>query len=79
MDLGNVRNMIQLSDEDLHDSTSLFSRQDLREYNFQGSIIKDLILGKCFKLVLKEIQGLGGMITSQKSLFLHYLVKKIRC
>jgi hypothetical protein len=54
MDLGNVRNIIQLSDQDLHDATSLFSRQDLRDPNFQASIIKILCLGKCFKLVLKE-------------------------
>jgi hypothetical protein len=59
MDLGNVRNMIQLSDQDLHDITSLLSRQDLRDPNFQDSIIKILCLGKCFKLVLKEIHGLG--------------------
>jgi hypothetical protein len=59
MDLGNVRNMIQLSDQHLHGITSLFSRQDLRDPNFQNSIIKTLCLGKCFKLVLKEIHGLG--------------------
>jgi hypothetical protein len=59
MDLGNVRNIIQLSDQDLHDITSLLSRQNLRAPNFQDSIIKILCLGKCFKLVLKEIHGLG--------------------
>jgi hypothetical protein len=59
IDVGNVRNMIQLSDQDLHDITSLFSRQDLRDPYFQDSIIKILCLGKYFKLVLKEIHGLG--------------------
>jgi hypothetical protein len=59
MDLDNVRNMIQLSGQDLHDITSLFSCQDLRDPNFQDSIIKILCLGKCFKLVLKEIHDLG--------------------
>jgi hypothetical protein len=59
MDLANVRNMIQLSDQDLHDVTSIFSCQDLRDSSFQDSIIKILCLGKCFKLVLKEIHGLG--------------------
>jgi hypothetical protein len=59
MDLGNVRNIIHLSDNDLHDATSLFSRQDLQDTSFQDSIIKILCLGKCFKLVLKEIHGLG--------------------
>jgi hypothetical protein len=34
MDLGNVRNVIQLSDQDLHDIITLFSRQDLRDPNF---------------------------------------------
>jgi hypothetical protein len=59
MDLGNVRNMIQLSDQDLHDVISVFSRQDLRDSHFQDSIIKILCLGKCFNLVLKEIHSLG--------------------
>jgi hypothetical protein len=59
MDLGNVKGMIQLSDQDLHDVTSIFSRQDLRDSSFQDSIIKILCLGKYFQLVLKEIHGLG--------------------
>jgi hypothetical protein len=59
MELGNVKDMIQLSDQDLHDATSLFRCQDLRHPNFQDSIIKILCLGKCFKLVLNEIHGLG--------------------
>jgi hypothetical protein len=59
MDLGNVGNMIQLSDKDLHDATSLFSRQDLRDPKFQDSIIKISCLEKCFSLVLKKIHGLG--------------------
>jgi hypothetical protein len=59
VDLGNVRNMIQLSDQDPHDVTSIFSRQDLRDSSFQDFIIKILCLGKCFHLVLKEIHGLG--------------------
>jgi hypothetical protein len=59
MNLSNVKNMIQLSDQDLNDITSLFSRQDLRDPTFQDSIIMILCLGKCFKLVLKEIHGLG--------------------
>jgi hypothetical protein len=59
MDLGNVRNMIQLSDQDLHDIISLFSRQDLSDPYFQDSTIKIFFLGKCFKLVLKEMHDLG--------------------
>jgi hypothetical protein len=59
MGLGNVRNTIQLSEQELHDATSLFYHQDLKDPNFQYSIIKILCLGKCFKLVLREIHGLG--------------------
>jgi hypothetical protein len=44
---------------------SSFSHQDLRDPNFQDSIIKILFLGKCFKLVLMEIHGLESMTTSQ--------------
>jgi hypothetical protein len=58
MGLGNVENIIQLSDQDLHDANSLFSPQDLRDPNFQDSNINVLCLGNCFKLVLKEIHGL---------------------
>jgi hypothetical protein len=58
MDLSNIRNMIQLSDQDLNDVTSLFSRQDLRESIFKDSIIKILYLGKRFKLVIKEKHSL---------------------
>jgi hypothetical protein len=59
MEKENVRKMIQLSDLDLQNATSLFSRQDLCDPNFEDSIIKTLCLGKYFRLVLKEIHGLG--------------------
>ena len=52
-----VKNMIQLSDQDIDDVTNLFSRQDLRNPNFQDAIIKVLCLGKCFKLLIKEKYG----------------------
>jgi len=52
-----VKNMIQLSDQDIDDVTNLFSRQDLRNPNFQDAIIKVLCLGKCFKLLIKEKHG----------------------
>jgi hypothetical protein len=42
IDLCNVRNVIQLSDQFLHNVTSLFFHQDLINPNFQDSIIKVL-------------------------------------
>jgi hypothetical protein len=59
IELGNVKNMVQLSDQDLHDATGQCPRQDLRDPNFQDSIINISCFGKCFKLVLKKIHGLG--------------------
>jgi hypothetical protein len=40
LNLCNVGNMIQLSDQVLHDVTTLFSRQGLRDPNFQDAIVK---------------------------------------
>jgi hypothetical protein len=50
MNLCNIRNMIQLCYQVLQDVMDLFSRQDLRNPNFQDAVIKILCLGKCFKL-----------------------------
>jgi hypothetical protein len=61
MNLCNVKNMIQLSDQVLHGVTSLFSRQNPRDHNFQDAIIKILRLGKCLKLVIQETNGLGEL------------------
>jgi hypothetical protein len=57
MNLCNVRNMIQLSDQVLQDVTELFSRQNLRNPNFQDAVIKIFCLEKCFKLLIKENTG----------------------
>jgi hypothetical protein len=38
MNLCSIRNMIQLSNLDLHDFGNMFSRQDLRDSVFQDSI-----------------------------------------
>jgi hypothetical protein len=51
--------MIQLSNLDLHDVSNLFSRKDLRDSNFQDTIMKVLCLGKCFQILLKEKSGLN--------------------
>jgi hypothetical protein len=37
----------------------MFSRQDLRDSSFQDSIIKVICLGKCFKMLIKELNQLG--------------------
>jgi hypothetical protein len=58
MNLCSVKNMIQLSNLDLHDLGNMFSRQDLRDSVFQDSIIKVICLGKCFKTLIKEKAGL---------------------
>ena len=44
MNLCNIKNMIQLSNLDLEDVGNLFSRKDLRDSNFQDTIIKVLCL-----------------------------------
>jgi hypothetical protein len=54
MKLCNIKNMIQLSNVDLHDFGNMFSRQDLQDSVFQDSIIKVICLGKCFKMLIKE-------------------------
>jgi hypothetical protein len=58
MNLCSIKNMIQLSNLDLHDCGNMFSRQDLRDSVFQDSIIKDICLGKCFKMLIKEVNEL---------------------
>jgi hypothetical protein len=54
--------MIQLSDLDLHEVENLFPHKDLRDYVFQYAIIKELCLGRCFKLIIKEKAGLDEHI-----------------
>jgi hypothetical protein len=58
MNLCSIKNMIQLSNLDLHDFGNMFSRQDLRDSLFQESIIKVICLGKCFKMLFKEVHEL---------------------
>ena len=58
MSLCSIKNMIQLSDLDLHDFGNMFSHQDLQDSVFQDSIIKVICLGKCFKTLIKEKAGL---------------------
>jgi hypothetical protein len=58
MHLCSIKNIIQLSNLDLHDLGNMFSRQDLRDSVFQDSIIKVLCLGECFKTQIKDKYGL---------------------
>jgi hypothetical protein len=58
MKLCTIKNIIQLSNLELHDLGNKFSRQDLRDSVFQDSIIKFICLGECFKTLIKEKSGL---------------------
>jgi hypothetical protein len=59
INLCNVKNMIHLSNLELDDLIRLFSRRDLRDSSFQGTIIKVLCLGKSFLNLIKESNGLN--------------------
>jgi hypothetical protein len=48
INLSNIKNMIHLSNLELDELSSLFSRRYLRGSNLQGTIIKDLCIGKSF-------------------------------
>jgi hypothetical protein len=58
INLCNVKNMIHLSNLELDELSSLFSRRDLRDSSFQDTIIKVLCLGKSFLNLIKENHGL---------------------
>jgi hypothetical protein len=58
--LCSIKNIIQLSNSELHDLGKMFSCQDLRDSVFQDSIIKVLCLGECFKTLIKEKYGLDN-------------------
>jgi hypothetical protein len=53
-----IKNMIHLSNLELDELRSLFSCKDLRDSNFQGTIIEVLRLGKSFLNLIKENHGL---------------------
>jgi hypothetical protein len=58
INLCNIKNMIHLSNLELDELSSLFSRRDLRYSSFQDMIIKVLCLGKSFFNLIKENNGL---------------------
>jgi hypothetical protein len=58
INLCNIKNMIHLSNLELDELSSLFSRRDLRDSSFQDTIIKVLCLGKSFLNLIKEKHGL---------------------
>jgi hypothetical protein len=70
MNLYIIKNMIQLSDLNLHAVVNLFPRQDLRESVFQDSIIKVLCLGRSFMLLVKGKAGLDEQTALAMSLIL---------
>jgi hypothetical protein len=59
INLCNIKNMIHLSNLELDELSSLFSRRDLRDSGFQDTIIKVLCLGKSFLNLIKESHGLN--------------------
>jgi hypothetical protein len=58
INLCNIKNMIHLSNLELDELSSLFSRRDLWDSGFQDTIIKVLCLGKSFFKSIKENHGL---------------------
>jgi hypothetical protein len=58
INLCNIKNMIHLSNLELDEPISLFSRRDLRDSSFQDKIIKLLCLGKSYLNLIKENHGL---------------------
>jgi hypothetical protein len=71
VNLCNIKNMIHLSNLELDEHSSLFSRRDLRDSSFQDTIIKVLCLGKSFLNLIKENHGLheGDVIAEH----IHYI------
>jgi hypothetical protein len=57
--LFNIKNMINLSNLELDELRSSFSRRGLRDSSFQDTIIKVLCLGKSFLNLIKENHGLN--------------------
>jgi hypothetical protein len=54
INLCNIKNMIHLSNLELDELSSVFSRRDLRDSSFQDTIINVLCLGKSFINLIKE-------------------------
>jgi hypothetical protein len=58
INLCNIKNMIHLSNLELDEPISLFSRRDLKDSSFQDTIIKVLCLETSFLNLIKENHGL---------------------
>jgi hypothetical protein len=54
----NIKNMIHLSNLELDELSSLFSRKDLHDSSFQDTVIKVSYFGKSFLNLIKENHGL---------------------
>ena len=59
INLCSIKSMIQMSNLDLNDVIASFLFKDLRESDFQETMMKLLRLGKCFQLLIKERSGLS--------------------
>ena len=71
-----MKNMIHLSNLNLHDASNLISRKDLHDSAFQDTIMKVLCLGKCFQILINEKSGLNEGEDLPKHLNFHLLLKK---
>jgi hypothetical protein len=58
INLCNIKNMTHLSNLELDELSSLFSRRDLRDLSFQDTLTKVLCLGKSLLNLIKENHGL---------------------
>jgi hypothetical protein len=59
INLCNIKNMIHLSNLELDELSSIFSRRDLRDSSFQDTIMKVLCLGKSLFNLIKDNHGLN--------------------
>jgi hypothetical protein len=63
--LCNIKNTIQLSNLDLDGISNLFSRKNLRDPDFQNTIVKILCLGNSFQISIREKSELKKMMMLQ--------------
>jgi hypothetical protein len=59
MNLCTMKNMIQLSNLDFLHASSMFTRKDRRDSNFQETIMKVICLVESFQVLIKAKYGLN--------------------
>jgi hypothetical protein len=67
INLCNIKSMIHLSNLELDELSSLFSRRDLRDSSLQDTIIKILCLGNSFLNLIKKIMDYIKMMSLQNT------------